>query len=291
MGCVVSANVGQAPARQAALGAGLRESTVCTTINKVCASGLKAVGLGVQSIMLGYHGIVLAGGMESMSRAPFYVDARRGGLRFGDNTITDALLKDGLWDPKYQIHMGVCAEETAKKYGIGREAQDAFARKSYERASDASCTGKFKSEICSVGAVVEDEEYKRVNFDKMLQLKPAFDPSGTITAGNASSLSDGAAAVLLCSKGVMEEKKISRPLARVLSIADSEGNPKEFSTMPSVAIPLALKRAGLSIADVSLFEINEAFSVVVLANQQVNSRISALLCRFCFRFWVWIRKR
>lgn len=274
MGNVLSANLGQAPARQAALMAGLSESTTCTTINKVCASGMKAVIFGAQSVMLGFENIVIAGGMESMSRAPFYLDARgQKGLSYGDQKLIDAIVKDGLWDPKYQIHMGSCAEETATKYKILREAQDAYAKESYERAIEASKSGKFKNEIIPVRDVFEDEEIGRVNFDKMPKLKPAFkSEDGTITAGNASSLSDGAAALLLSSETTAIQKNL-RPMARILSFADAECNPKDFPIAPSLAIPIALKRAGLEIKEIDLFEINEAFAVVALANQQVKTFI------------------
>lgn len=273
MGNVLSANLGQAPARQAALMAGLPESTTCTTINKVCASGMKAVLLGAQSVMLGFKNIVIAGGMESMSRAPFYLDARgQKGLSYGDQKLIDAILKDGLWDPKYQIHMGSCAEETAQKYKISRESQDAYAKESYERAIEASRNGKFTNEIVPVRAVTEDEEIGRVNFDKMMKLKPAFkseSEGGTITAGNASSLSDGASALLLSSDWAAKHNNI-QPLARILSFADAECDPKDFPIAPTLAIPIALSRAGLRMDDVDLFEINEAFAVVALANQQVT---------------------
>lgn len=280
MGNVLSANLGQAPARQAALQAGLSESTICTTVNKVCASGMKAISLGAQSIMLGYSNIVVAGGKENMSRAPYYLDARRGGLGFGDQKIVDAVLKDGLWDPKYQMHMGSCAEETAAKMKIGREEQDAYARESYERAANATKNAKFKNEIAAVqlknGVFEEDEEFKKVNFDKIPQLKPAFkSEGGTITAANSSTLSDGAAAVLLTSTEVAEAEGL-KPLARIVSFADSECNPKDFPIAPSLAVPLALKRAGIKVSDVDLFEINEAFSVVALANQKVLPNISDL---------------
>ena len=273
MGNVISANLGQAPARQAALQAGLPESTICTTINKVCSSGMKAISLGAQSVMLGFNGVVVAGGMENMSRAPYYLDARRGGLGFGDQKMTDAVLKDGLWDPKYQMHMGNCAEETADKMKIGREEQDAYARESYERAAKATQTGKFKQEIVSVqlksGVFEEDEEFKKGDFDKMTKLKPAFKSEvGTITAANSSTLSDGAAAVLLTSIEVAEKEGL-QPLARIISFADAECNAKDFPVAPSLAVALALKRAGLRVSDIDLFEINEAFSVVALANQKV----------------------
>lgn len=277
MGNVISANLGQAPARQAALQAGLPESTICTTINKVCASGMKTITLGAQSIMLGFNDIVVAGGMENMSRAPYYLDARVSGLKFGDQKLTDAVLKDGLWDPKYQMHMGGCAEETAAKMKIDREEQDAYARLSYERAANATETGKFKDEIIGVQVkneiIEEDEEFKKVNFDKMSKLKPAFKAEdGTITAANSSTLSDGAAAVLLTSTEQAQKEGL-KVLARILAFADSECNPKDFPVAPSLAVPLALKRAGLSVADIDLFEINEAFSVVALANQKVRSSV------------------
>lgn len=273
MGNVLSANLGQAPARQAALTAGLLDSTTCTTVNKVCASGMKAVLLGAQSIMLGFKNIVISGGMENMSRAPFYLEARGSkGLTYGDQKLIDAILKDGLWDPKYQMHMGNCAEETANKYKISRESQDYYAKESYERAISASKEGKFRDEIISVNGVKEDEEISKVNFEKMIKLKPAFKSEaegGTITAGNASSLSDGASALLLVSESTVNERNLN-PIARIISFADAECNPKDFPIAPSLAIPLALKRAGLKIEDIDLFEINEAFSVVALANQQVK---------------------
>jgi acetyl-CoA C-acetyltransferase len=275
MGNVISANLGQAPSRQAALQAGLSESTVCTTINKVCASGMKAISLGAQSIMLGFNNIVIAGGMENMSRAPYYLDARRGGLGFGDQKLTDSVLKDGLWDPKYQMHMGSCAEETATKMKISREEQDTYARESYERAAKASENGNFKNEIVGVqlksSIFEEDEEFKKVNFDRMPKLKPAFkSDAGTVTAANSSTLSDGASAVLLASTEQAEKEGL-KALARIVAFADAECNPKDFPIAPSLAIRLALKRAGLSLSDIDLFEINEAFSVVALANQKVNN--------------------
>ena len=237
---------------------------------------MKAVLLGAQSIMLGFKNIVVAGGMENMSRAPFYLDARGPkGLGYGDQKLIDAVLKDGLWDPKYQLHMGSCAEETAEKFKITREAQDAYAKESYERAIKASQSGQFKNEIVGVKTsndtfVLEDEEINKVNFDKMMKLKPAFKTEGgTVTAGNASSLSDGASAVLLVSESAAIEKNL-KPLARILAFADAECNPKDFPIAPSLAIPMALKQAGLRMEDVDLFEINEAFSVVALANQQVK---------------------
>lgn len=273
MGNVLSANLGQAPARQAALKAGLKESTTCTTVNKVCASGMKAVCLGAQSIMLGFNDVVMTGGMENMSQAPFYLDARRNGLRLGDQKLSDAIIKDGLWDPKYQMHMGSCAEETAMKMGIGREEQDAHACESYGRAAKASESGHFKNEIVAVetknNLITEDEEFKKFDREKMVKLKPAFKSDGTITAGNSSTLSDGASAVLLSSERAATENNL-KPLARILSFADAECDPKDFPVAPSLAVPIALKRAGLKVENVDLFEINEAFSVVSLANQKVR---------------------
>lgn len=273
MGNVLSANLGQAPARQAALQAGLPESTVCTTINKVCASGMKAVCLGAQSILLGYADVVVAGGMENMSQAPFYLDARRRGLRLGHQQLTDSIIKDGLWDPKYEIHMGTCADGTAKRLEISREAQDAYACESYARAANATTSGHFKSEIVPIesgeNSMKEDEEFKKFNPEKMAKLKPAFSKEGSVTAGNSSTLSDGAAAVLMASEQAVQENDL-KPLAKIISFADAECNPKDFPIAPSLAIPLALKRATLNLADIDLFEINEAFSLVSLANQQVK---------------------
>lgn len=279
MGNVVSANVGQAPARQAALAAGLPESTICTTINKVCSSGLKAVTLGSQSIQLGLSTAVVAGGMESMSRTPFYLDGRaRHGQPLGNAELVDGIIRDGLWDTKYQMHMGSCAEETAERLGIGRDAQDAHARLSYERAAVAVKAGRFRDEIVAVSVagrketvtVAEDEEYTKIDFAKMAKLRPAFRrDNGTITAANASTLSDGASAVVLCDETAATKRGLT-PLARIIAYADAEGNPKEFSIAPSLAIPKVLQRAGLSVSDVSLFEINEAFSVVIRANEKVR---------------------
>lgn len=275
MGNVVSAGVGQAPARQAALKAGLPVSTICTTINKVCSSGLKAVSLAAQSIQLGHAETAVAGGMESMSRAPFLIDgAARKGLGLGDGKLVDSLIRDGLWDPGHQIHMGMCAEESAKKFSIGRAEQDSYARESYELAQQASARGAFKAEIVPVGEFAVDEEPSKANFAKFATLKPSFDrQAGTITAANASSLSDGAAAVVLCSSTAAKERNL-RPLARIVAFADAEAAPIDFPTAPALAIPKALKAANLSTSEISLFEINEAFSVVVLANLKVSESIS-----------------
>lgn len=279
MGNVLSSGLGQAPAKQAAMEAGLPDSTVCSTVNKVCASGMKAVMNGAQSIALGLQKTIVAGGMESMSNAPYLLEKARAGYGYGHQQVVDCVLKDGLWDARYQIHMGDCAEETAVKYNIGREAQDAFAIESYKRADAAWKSGKYAAEIVPVaiqskpGApvtmVTEDEEHHKVDFSKVPKLRPAFKPEGgTVTAANASTLNDGASALLLMHKDRAAELG-TKPLARILSIADAECNPKLFTIAPSLAIPKALERAGLKISDVALFEINEAFSVVALANQQI----------------------
>lgn len=271
MGNVVSAGVGQAPARQAALQAGLPVSTVCTTVNKVCSSGLKAVTLAAQSIQLGHAQVAVAGGMENMSRAPFLVDAAaRRGLGLGDSRLVDAVIKDGLWDPRHQIHMGSCAERSAEKFSIGRHEQDAYAERSYRRAQQSIADGLFRQEIAPVHGCAVDEEPAKANFAKFPALKPSFDRErGTITAANASSLSDGAAAVVLCSEAAAIQKGL-QPLARIIAFADAETEPIDFPVAPALAIPKALAAAGLAVSDVSLFEINEAFSVVVLANIKVT---------------------
>ncbi|MFN3404148.1 MAG: acetyl-CoA C-acyltransferase [Cytophagaceae bacterium] len=276
MGNVLSANLGQAPARQAAIYAGLNPSVVCTTVNKVCASGSKAIMLAAQSIMLGMADTVIAGGMESMSNVPFYSDRARWGLKLGHATLTDGIIKDGLWDVYNDFHMGNAAEHTAKTLNISRAAQDEYAISSYKRAADAWSAGLFKDEIVAVSSeikgkdplvVSEDEEYKKVNFDKIPSLKPVFEKEGSVTAANASSLNDGAAAVLLMSSEKAESLGL-KPLAEILSFADAEQEPVWFTTSPSLAIPKAIERAGLKNTDISFYEINEAFSVVSIANNQ-----------------------
>lgn len=276
MGNVVSANLGQAPARQAALKAGLPYSVRCTTVNKVCASGTKAIAMAAQTIQLGQAEVIIAGGMESMSNAPYYVPKARFGYKYGDAHLIDGLAKDGLVDPYDQCAMGVFADQTAKKYGISRETQDAFAIRSYQRAAEAIQTGKFAAELIPVeiprpkGSVTvnEDEEYKNVFFDKIPNLKPAFSPDGTVTAANASTINDGASALVLMSLKKAEELGI-KPLARILGYADAEQEPAFFTTAPTLAIPTALKRAGIQPADVDFYEINEAFAVVPLACSQL----------------------
>jgi acetyl-CoA C-acetyltransferase len=276
MGNVLSANVGQAPATQAAKLAGLPDLPA-TTINKVCASGLKAIMLAAQSIALGENDIVVAGGMESMSNVPYYLDKARTGYRLGNGQLTDGLLKDGLWDVYNDYHMGSAAELCAAECNISREAQDAFAIASYQRAQAAQQGDKFKAEIVPVevkdrkGAVTLisiDEEPATVKFDKIPDLKPVFKKDGTVTAANASTLNDGAAALVLMSAEKAQELGL-KPLARILAYADAQQAPEWFTTAPAKAIPLALKRAGIAISDVDYFEINEAFSVVALANNQL----------------------
>jgi len=275
MGNVLSANLGQAPATQAAKFAGLPDLPA-TTINKVCASGTKAIMLAAQSIALGEIDIIVAGGMESMSNVPYYLDKARTGYRLGHGQITDGLLKDGLWDVYNDYHMGSAAELCASECGISREDQDAFAITSYKRAQSAQTEGKFDSEIIPVEIkdrkgeitlVSKDEEPFAVKFDKIPGLKPVFKKDGTVTAANASSLNDGAAALVLMSADKAKELGL-KPLAKILAYADAQQAPEWFTTAPSKAIPLALKRAGKSITDVDYFEINEAFSVVSIANNK-----------------------
>ncbi len=276
MGNVISANLGQAPARQAAKKAGLPNTVECTTVNKVCASGSKAIMFGAQAIMLGQADVILAGGMESMSNVPYYLDKARFGAKYGHGQMIDGLVRDGLWDPYHDYAMGNAADATAEHYGISREEQDAFARQSYERSAAAAQAGKKKEEIVPVTITVrgkdtvvsDDEEYTKVQFEKFAGLKPAFTKTGTVTAANASTLNDGAAAVLLMSREKADELGL-KPLARIRGFADAEQAPEWFTTTPSLAIPKALKNAGLEAKDVDFYEINEAFSVVSLANNKL----------------------
>ena len=275
MGNVLSANVGQAPATQAAIFAGL-PYLPATTVNKVCASGMKAIMLGAQSIATGQNDIVLAGGMESMSNVPYYLDKARNGYRLGNGQIIDGLVKDGLWDVYNDYHMGSAAELCAAECNISREDQDAYAIESYKRSQKAQSEGKFKNEITPVELkdkkgditlIADDEEPATVKFDKIPGLKPVFKKDGTVTAANASTLNDGAAVVILMSREKADELGI-KPLAKVVAFADAQQAPEWFTTAPSKAIPLALHRAGLSAEKVDYFEINEAFSVVSIANNQ-----------------------
>lgn len=276
MGSVLQGNLGQAPARQAAKFAGLPNETQCTTINKVCASGMKSITIAAQNIMLGDAEVVVAGGMENMSAVPYYLDQARSGYRLGNGVVIDGLVKDGLTDVYHQNHMGNSAELCAKEYGITREQQDAFAIESYKRSAQAWKDGNFKEEVIPVTIstkkgdviVAEDEEYKQVNFDKVPQLKPVFDKAGTVTAANASTLNDGAAALVLMSKEKADKLGL-KPLAKIIGYADVEQAPEWFTTTPSKAIPAAVQKAGLKMSDIEYFEINEAFAVVSIANNQL----------------------
>ena len=273
MGSVLQANLGQAPARQAAKFAGLPDHVNCTTVNKVCASGMKSIMLAAQSIMLGDNDVVVAGGMENMSAVPFYSDSTRWGAKYGNAQLIDGLAKDGLTDVYGDFPMGNCAELCAKEMNFSREAQDAFAIESYKKSAAAWSAGKFKDEVIEItvktkkGDVLfsEDEEYKNVNFEKIPTLKPVFIKEGTVTAANASTMNDGAAALVLMSKEKAEELGL-KPLAKIKGFADAEQAPEWFTTSPSLAMPKAAQKAGLTIKDLDYFEFNEAFSVVGLAN-------------------------
>jgi acetyl-CoA C-acetyltransferase len=276
MGNVLQAGVGQAPARQAALGAGLQQSVPCTTVNKVCASGMKAIMLGAQSILAGDNELVVTGGMESMSQTPHYLDGRNGS-KFGNIQLIDGITKDGLLDVYSKVPMGNCAELCAKEYNITREDQDNFAIASYTKSAEAWKAGKFDNEIVPVAVpqrkgdpilVTEDEEYKNVFLDKIPGLRPAFDKDGTITAANASTLNDGASALVLASKEAVEKYGL-KPIGKIVSYADAAQAPEWFTTAPSLAIPKALDKAGLSVKDVDFWELNEAFAVVGIANTQI----------------------
>jgi len=276
MGSVMQANLGQAPARQAAKFAGLPDSVNCTTVNKVCASGMKSIALAAQSIMLGDNDIVVAGGMESMSQVPFYSESTRWGAKYGHQQLIDGLAKDGLTDVYGNVPMGNCAELCAKDMKFTREQQDAFAIESYKRSAAAWSAGKFKDEVIPVTVktkkgdvvVAEDEEYKNVSFEKIPALKPVFAKDGTVTAANASTMNDGAAAVVLMSKEKAESLGL-KPLAKIVSFADAEQAPEWFTTSPSLAVPKAVDKAKLKMSDINYFELNEAFAVVGLANIQL----------------------
>jgi acetyl-CoA C-acetyltransferase len=276
MGNVLSANLGQAPARQAAILGGLKDSTQCTTVNKVCASGSKAIIMAAQAIMLGDADVVVAGGMESMSNTPYYLDKARRGYTYGHSTLIDGVLKDGLWDVYNDYPMGMAAEKCAVDYNISREAQDEFAIMSYKRAATAWEAGKFDKEVFPLEIVdrkgttivSKDEDYTKVIFDKVPTLKPVFDKNGSVTAANASNINDGASALVLMSKEKADALGI-KPLAKILSYGDFEKAPDEFTTAPDGAIRKALAKANLTLNDVDYFEINEAFAVVCLANQQL----------------------
>ncbi|MFK8102881.1 MAG: acetyl-CoA C-acyltransferase [Saprospiraceae bacterium] len=273
MGNVCSANLGQAPARQAAIAAGIGVNVPCTTVNKVCSSGMKSIMFGAQSIMTGQNDIVVAGGMESMSNIPFYLPKARWGMKFGQGAVLDGLQKDGLTDVYGNMPMGVCADNTAKKYDISREQQDAYAIQSYERAAAATQDGSFGGEIVGVPVpqrkgdpiiVTEDEEYKRVKFEKVPQLRPAFTKDGTVTAANASTINDGASALILASAAAVKKYKL-KPIAKILSFADAAQEPEWFTTAPPLAAKKAMKLGKVKKSDIDFYEVNEAFSVVTMA--------------------------
>lgn len=277
MGNVLQAGLGQAPARQAAIFSGIGYDAPCTTVNKVCASGMKAVALGAQSIMLGMNDIVVTGGMENMSAVPHYLGNSRNGQKLGPIKMQDGLVLDGLTDVYNQTHMGVSADDTAAEHSITREDQDNFAIQSYKRSADAWENGKFNDEIVPVeipqrkGDPIifdKDEEYTAVKFEKIPQLRPVFQKEGTVTAANASTLNDGAAAILLMSKEKMEALGLT-PLAKISGFADAAHEPERFTTAPSLALPKAVERCGLSMDDIDYFELNEAFSVVGLVNNKL----------------------
>jgi acetyl-CoA C-acetyltransferase len=276
MGCVLQANLGQAPARQASMLAGLPDYVNCTTINKVCASGMKAIIIAAQSIMLGDSDVVIAGGMENMSQVPFYSPSLRWGNKYGNTTLIDGLAKDGLTDVYNDYAMGNAAELCARECNISREEQDAFAIESYKRSQAAVNEGKFENEIVGVeipqrkGAplmMLKDEEPFNVKFEKIPELKSAFEKNGTVTAANASTMNDGAAAVLLMSAEKVKELGL-KPIAKIISYADAEQAPEWFTTTPSIALPRAVQKAGLKMEDIDYIELNEAFSVVGIVNEQ-----------------------
>lgn len=276
MGCVLQAGLGQAPARQVSKIAGLSDDVSATTVNKVCASGLKAVSLAAQAILLGDADVIVAGGMENMSQVPYYTSAQRWGAKYGHQVLTDGIQKDGLSDAYSNDAMGVFAELCVEKYGITREQQDAYAISSYSRSRQAWENAKFEKEVVPViistrkgeQIIAQDEEFSQVNFEKLTTLKPAFKKDGTVTAANASTLSDGAAALILISEEKMNTLGL-HPLAEVMAYADAEQAPEWFTTTPSIATENVLKKAGLRLADIDYFEFNEAFSVVALANAQI----------------------
>jgi len=280
MGNVVSANLGQAPARQAAIFAGIPNTVPCTTINKVCSSGAKAIMLGAQSIMLGQKDIVVAGGMENMSQIPYYIPNARYGYKFGSAELVDGLQKDGLTDVYNNCIMGLCADKTAEKYNISREQQDEFAIQSYRRSAQSTQDGIFAKEIVPVSIpqrkgddliVSEDEEYKKVIFEKLPNLRPAFSKEGTVTAANASTINDGASALVLASESAVKELGLT-PLAEIVDFSDAAHEPEWFTTAPVKASDILLKKNNMTVDDVDYFEVNEAFSVVPLVyNKMLNT--------------------
>jgi acetyl-CoA C-acetyltransferase len=277
MGCVLPAGVGQAPARQASIFAGLPKEVPCTTINKVCGSGLKAVMLGAQAIIAGDADVVVAGGMESMSNVPYYLPTARAGMRMGNQTVVDGMIHDGLWDVYNNFHMGTAAELCAREKKIDRAAQDAYAIESFKRAMQAQKAGAFKDEIVAVEVpqrkgpakkVELDEGPARGDIEKIPSLKPAFQKDGTVTAGNASTINDGGAALIVCAADVAKARGW-KPMARIVAQAQAAQAPEWFTTAPAVSIDRALAKAKLSRNDIDLYEINEAFAVVAIANNQL----------------------
>lgn len=277
LGNVLQANLGQAPARQAAIYAGLSENIPCTTINKVCSSGMKSIMIAAQTIMCGDNDIVIAGGMENMSSVPHYFTKGRIGQKLGNMQLIDGMVKDGLTDVYSNVHMGLCAEKCAKEMNLSREEQDNFAVESYNRSNNSWKSGKFSNEVVHVEVpqrkgdpilVTEDEEYKNVKLEKIPQLRPVFDKDGTVTAANASTLNDGASALILMSAQRAKEMKI-QPIAKIRSFSDAAQEPEWFTTAPAKAVPLAIKKAGLNKNDIDYYELNEAFSVVGLANMKI----------------------
>jgi len=277
MGNVLQANLGQAPARQSAIFAGLSENVPCTTINKVCSSGLKSIMLASQTIMCGDNDVVVAGGMENMSNVPHYFAKGRYGQKLGDMKLVDGMVKDGLTDVYGNVHMGLCAEKCATDNNISREEQDAFAIESYKRSAESWANGKFKNEVIPVEVpqrrgeniiISEDEEYKNVKLEKIPNLRPVFDKEGTITAANASTLNDGASALILMSLEKANELGV-KPLAKIISYADAAQEPEWFTTAPSKALPIAISKSGLTKDNIDFYELNEAFSVVGLANMKI----------------------
>lgn len=275
-GNVVSANLGQAPARQAAIGAGIGHNVPCTTVNKVCSSGMKTVMLGAQSIMLGINDIVVTGGMENMSNIPYYIPKARYGYKYGHGQMIDGLMHDGLWEIYNGFPMGSCADNTAKEMGISREEQDEYAINSYKRAAASTEAGHFNDEIIPVEIpqrkgdpiiMSEDEEFRNVKFEKIPSLRPVFNKDGSVTAANASTINDGASAIILISKSKMEELGL-KPAAKVRGFGDAAQEPIWFTTSPSLAIPKAMKHAGVEKSDVDFYEINEAFAAVAIANNR-----------------------
>ena len=277
MGNVLQANLGQAPARQAAMFAGLSKDIPCTTINKVCSSGMKSIMIAAQSIICGDNEVVIAGGMENMSSVPHYFAKGRIGQKLGNMELVDGLVKDGLTDVYNRVHMGVCAEKCATEMNFTREQQDTFAIESYNRSANSWATGKFTDEVIPIEVpqrrgdalvINEDEEYKNVKMEKIPALRPVFDKEGTITAANASTLNDGASAILLMSSKKAVELNLT-PLAKIISYADAAQEPEWFTTAPAKALPVAIAKAGLTTNDIDYFELNEAFSVVGLANMHI----------------------